>query len=394
MSRSSRDAKPAFRFSRKTFGIFSAVALVTVQTGGSAPTPLYRLYQEAWSLSSVQLTVIFAIYALSLLGALLVIGSLSDYVGRKPVILGALILAACSMIVFIEARSVSWLIGARILQGLATGAAASSIGAAILDTNREHGAILNSVMSFLGTTLGALGGAVLVTYAPAPTELVYALLCAAFLVLAMFVGWMPETATTRSGVLASLVPHIAIPSQAKSTFLAITPANVAGWALGGFYLSLMPSMQTAAGVRSYLVGGLVVAALTLSGGVAILLWRHWPAQKALRAGAVTLIVGVAVTLAGVHWQSVALLGIGTLVAGFGFGAGFAAAARALLPKAETHQRAGLLSAFYVESYLAFSLPAICVGMAVPAFGLVDSTYGYGTAVIILSLASLLAGSKR
>jgi hypothetical protein len=371
--------------------VFAVIVLATVQAGGAAPTPLYHLYQQEWSLSPLTLTVAFAVYPIGLLASLLTVGSLSDHVGRRPVILAALALSAIAMIVFIRAGSAETLIVARLLQGLATGTATSTLGAVMLDTNRGSGALINSITAFMGTTVGAVGASALIVYAPAPLELVYILLLASFAVQAVLLRWMPETVTPKQGAIASLRPHIALPAAARRTFIHVSPVNIAGWALGAFYLSLMPSLvRSATGIASPLVGGIVVASLTLSGAATILMLRNWLAHRTLITGASFLIAGVLITLLGVYLHSVELLLIGTVVAGIGFGASFFGAARSVLPIAAAHERAGLLSAFYIESYLAFSLPSVIVGLAAPVLGLALSTYIYGYAVVVLAALSLVA----
>ena len=385
-----RDARDR-TFSRIAMGRFGIIALGTILGGSSAPTPLYRLYQEHWGLSHVMLTTIFAAYALSLLVALLTIGSLSDYVGRRPAIISGLLLSAVAMAVFFVADSPGWLLGARVVQGLATGAAISALSALILDTQGPRGALINSVAPFIGMSIGALGSSALAAYAPAPTQLVYAVFLVAFIGLAILIVWMPETTAKRPGALASLRPHIAVPPQAKRALLMVTPVNIAVWALGGFYLSLMPSLlREATGITSPFLSGIVVATLTLSGAAGVWLWREWHSRRILITGATCLIAGVVVTLAGTYTHQVAVMMIGTVIAGFGFGPGFFGAARTILPLAEPGERAGLLSAFFVQSYLAFSLPAILVSLFIPRLGLALATDVYGAAIIALALISLVA----
>jgi len=120
------------------------------------------------------LTLIFGAYALSRLGALLTVGSLSDYIGRRPAILAALSLNVAAMVMFISANSAAVLIAARAVQGFATGLATATLGAAIMDTDRSRGPVLNSITTFIGLTVGSLGGGALATYAPDPQQLVYA----------------------------------------------------------------------------------------------------------------------------------------------------------------------------------------------------------------------------
>jgi MFS family permease len=110
---------------------------------------------------------------------------------------------------------------------------------------------------------------------------------------------------------------------------------------------------------------------------------------ALLLGGTLLPAGLVLILLGVHSASLALFFLGTLVAGCGFGAGFLGAVRSLVPLALPHERAGLMSAFYVLSYLAFCLPSLLAGNLTRSFGLVATTDGYGAVLIVLSLGALL-----
>ncbi|HKA73690.1 MAG TPA: MFS transporter [Xanthobacteraceae bacterium] len=371
--------------------LIAVVTAMTFAASGAAPTTLYQRYQETFGLTPFTLTVIFGAYVLSLLGALLTVGSLSDYIGRRPAILAALSLNVVAMVMFISADSAAALIAARAVQGFATGLATATLGAAIMDTDRSRGPVLNSITAFVGLTVGTLGGAALVTYAPAPQQLVFAVLLALSAAEALLVWYMPETVTPKPGALASLQPHISIPARARRALVQVTPVTIASWALGGFYFSLMPSLvRVATGVTLPIVGGLVVSALTFSGAIAVLSLRNASARSILSGGIPALVTGVAITLAGVQMQHVSLMLVGTIVAGTGFGAAFSGAMRTVMPQAEAHERAGLLSAFYVEGYLSFSLPAILTGLVAPIAGLPLAAGVYGAVVIVLALGSLLA----
>src|SRR4051812_33227863 len=92
-------------FSARAMTIFGVLTAATFAASSGAPTPLYRVYQETLGLSPLMLTVIFGSYAFALLAALLTAGKLSDYVGRRPMILASLALNAVAMLIFIEAQS-------------------------------------------------------------------------------------------------------------------------------------------------------------------------------------------------------------------------------------------------------------------------------------------------
>jgi MFS family permease len=373
---------------------FLAVTLLSFLAASTAPTPLYHLYQEQMQFSAATLTLIFGVYALSLLAALLSVGSLSDYLGRKPVIFTAVMLNILAMLLFIYADSVAWLISARVLQGFATGMATAVLSATLLDTDRQQGPLVNSVAPLLGMALGGMGCGLLAEFAPAPLHLTYWLLLVLFAMQAVFVWRLPESVTRQSGAWASLRPTLHVPVQARATLWRVLPLNTATWALGGFYASLAPSLvRTATGSISNLIGGATVAALTVTGALMIYTLRNQAATKALQLGASSLPAGVVLILLGVHSASLPLFFLGTLVAGCGFGAGFLGAVRSLVPLALPHERAGLMSAYYALSYLAFCLPALLAGNLARTFGLVATTDGYGAVLMVLAL-SAMAGLLR
>lgn len=371
--------------------LFSFAGAILIAASSSAVTPLYRLYQQSLHLTPFWITIVFATYVASLLVGLLTVGGMSDYVGRRPVILAALLLNAAAMLLFAEARDVGQLILARAVQGLSVGTGTTALGAAILDTNRARGPLLNSVTAFLGLTTGSLGAAALITFAPDPLHMVYEVLLGLTALMIALLWVMPESVEPKAGALASLRPHVSVPHQSRPILVRLTPANVASWSLGGLYLSLMPTVvATAMGVASPWVGGVVVSALMLSGAIAVAAFRNWPARRLILLGTSTLPLGVAVSMFGIQQQQVAALLAGTVIAGVGFGSNFSGVLRALLPTAGSHERAGLLSAFYVQSYLAFSLPAVAAGLSVPLIGLSTVAYLYGAVIILLAVISLIA----
>jgi len=203
----------------------------------AAPSPLYGVYQAQWRFSATTLTAVFATYALLLLVTLLVFRSLSDYLGRRPVILAGLALTAAACGLFLAAHGVGLLFAARALQGAAVGTSASALGAALIDLQPEGSRIapvITTAASLLGLAAGGLGTSALAQYGPAPTHLVWWLLLGADLAAGAAVLAMPETAPARPGVLASLRPRVAVPRQARGTFAMALPCLTAVWMISGF----------------------------------------------------------------------------------------------------------------------------------------------------------------
>ena len=379
-----------------TASLWLTVSLVvSFLAASSAPSPLYALYREAWGFSPLALTVIFSSYAFALLAALLVFGALSDHLGRRTVILASLLIELVSIVLFWQAESAGGLLAARVVQGFATGIATSALSATLLDLSPSRGALFNSVAPMFGMAVGALGASALVQFAPAPMRLVFDVLLAVLALQTLAAVFLPETAARRPGVWQSLRPRIAIPPAARATLWRILPLNTASWALGGFYLSLGPTLaKLVTGTSAPTTGGALIATLVLAGAAAIGWVRQRPAPAVLTGSALALVIGLSLTLVGVHAGSGHAFFGGTLVAGFGFGAGFNGAVRSLVPLAAPHERAGLMAGFFALSYLAFSVPAIIAGLGTGLFGLHATTLGYGSLLVVMALAALFASLRN
>ncbi len=355
--------------------------------GAAAPSPLYGVYQAQWRFSATTLTAVFAVYALVLLVTLLVFGSLSDYLGRRRVITVALAAFAGACGLFLAAHGVGLLFAGRALQGAAVGTATSALGAALIDLQPEGSGlapVVTSVAGFLGLAAGALGTSALVQYGPAATHLVWWLLLGVSLAAAVAVLAMPETAPRRPGVLASLRPRVAVPRQARGAFALALPCVIAVWALSGFYLSLGP-LLAAQVLRSpnLLWGGLVIFLFTGIAAAAAAAFRGVSPPTAMLAGCLALLAGAVMTLAAIQTSSAAAFLTGTAIAGVGLGTGFVGAFRTVSALAAPAQRASLIAAIFIVTYLAFSIPALIAGVATTDFGLHQTALVYCAAIATL-----------
>jgi hypothetical protein len=375
---------------------YHAAGLITFFALGAAPTPIYRLYQEAWGFSPLTLTLVFGIYAVALLASLLTLGSLGDHLGRKPAIGLALVLQILSLCLFIEADGVTTLLAARVVQGVSTGIAGSSFGAALIDSSPVRGPGINSMAPLFGLTFGIVLTGMLVQFAPFPTRLVFVLMLVLCLALLLVLRQVPETVRhPRRPPLTALLPRIAIPGPARRPLLLSTPILVTVWATGGLYLSLMPSLLRAAtGSSSALVGAGAVSLLTLFGLLGTQVARRLHTGQILRLGALCLSVGPLVVLAGVALGSLPVIALGSAIAGLGFGGSFLGVMGWVMPLGGAEGRAGLLSAFYVISYLAFCVPAMLGGLAAGEFGLVPAICGYLLGLSGLGALALATALRR
>ena len=372
---------------------------VSLLAASAAPTPLYAIYQARWHFTPITTTLVFGVYALAVLASLLTLGKLSDHVGRRPVLLSALAVQAVSLLVFATAGGVPELLIARVIQGLATGAALGAIGAGLLDVNRVRGTFANSVAPGIGSGSGVLLSALVVRYLPHPTHLIYLAIAGVIVLQAAGVALMRETVNPKPGAIASLRPEIRLPRTLRGPVLTAVPVLFAVWSLAGLYFALGPSLVHAlTGSGDVVLGSLSLFMLTLTAVLAIIVLRGAAGRTVMLTGILALIAGVSVTMLALGIASTPLFFVGSAISGVGFGAGFQGSIRIVVPQAAAHERAGVLSLLYIASYLGLGVPAVAAGfLIVHGLGLTDTALYYGGAVILLAglaLPGLLGSGTR
>ena len=373
-----------------------ASLIVALLASSAAPTPLYAIYQAKWHFTPITTTVVFGVYAMAVLVALLTLGKLSDHVGRRPVLLTAIAVHAGSLVVFATATGVPALLSARVVQGLSTGAALGAIGAAMLDIDRDLGTFANAVAPGMGSASGAIASALAVRFLPDPTHLIYLALIGVLVVQATAIAAMRETVGRAPGALASLRPEITLPRALRAPVLTAMPVLFAVWALAGLYAALGPAVVDAlTGSGNVVLGSLSLFVLAASAVVATIAARKVAARTVMLFGILALITGVTVTVIAVSVGSAAVFFVGSAIAGAGFGSGFQGGIRTVVPLAAAHERAGLVSLLYVVSYLGLGVPVVLAGFGVVhGGGLIDTTRYYGAAVIALAALALFGLAKN
>ncbi|GAA4478668.1 MFS transporter [Rhodococcus olei] len=382
------------RRGRRGFRLVLAAG-TAMMVGASAPSPFYPVIQAELGFTPAMTTAVFAVYAVALLVALLVVGSVSDHLGRRPVISVGFVLLATSVVLFWHADGAAGFVAARVLQGLASGLLLSALSAAVVDLEPRDrpgsAAVGNAVTPMAGLALGALvSGAVLDVAGDRAATGVFGTLTVLYLALAVAVWTVPETAPRLGGLWASLRPRAALPGDVRAVFVRSAPAVFAGWATGGLYLSLGPAIvATEFGGTAHLAQGLVVTLLAGTGAAAGYLVRHRTPRFITLYGTTALAVGTAATLGALALGSLPLYFLAVVVAGSGFGTAFFGVLRSITPLTRPDDRAEVFAAIFVISYTAFGVPAVIAGLLVPHLGLAATTYGYGAVIVALAAAAAL-----
>lgn len=370
-----------------------------VMTAASAPTPFYVGLAETMRLSPVQVAELFSLYVAPLLLALLVGGSLSDHLGRRPVLCCGFLALAASMVLLWRADSFGALLAGRAAQGFATGGLMATVSATVLDFEPRGAEGLagaaNSASVMLGLATGAACSGLLLDNVPGAWGYVFVGLAVAYATSAVLVWLLPETSPREPGALRSLLPRLSVPPASRSPLARAAPVLVAGWATGGVHLSLGGMIvRDSLRVEGALGQSAVLVTMSSVGAVACLVTRRWPARRMTLVASGTLMAGTVLIAAACALSSFPGLVLGALVGGGGFGTAFLAVMRTLEPTVDAARKGGLLAAVYTISYLAYGVPSVAVGLLASEWGSEPAMYAASGAIVLFGAGTALAALRR
>jgi MFS family permease len=354
-----------------------------------APSPLYHAYSLLWHFSPLTLTLIYATYAFGVLASLLLVGGVSDDVGRRPVLLSALGGLMVATVLFMLADSVTWLFVARAIQGLATGAALSAASAALLDLHpRRDPAVVgltNGIAATAGIGLGILVSSSLVRIGWEPRVLPYAVVLLLAAIAFAGVLRMPEPVLARSGLRLTL-ERPRVPSVVRRPFVLAGLAVLSSWSIGALFFSLGPQLALHLfHTTNVIVSGIGIVALAGSATLAQLLTARTAPWIATSVGSIALAAGMLMIVLASASDSSATYLAGSVVGGAGFGAAFLGGLRALVAAIPPEQRAAVMAAFYIAAYASLSVPAVLAGVVVTHISLQSTFELFGSAVAAIAL---------
>jgi MFS family permease len=366
-------------------------AFFLVLVGSQLATPLYRVYQAEFGFSALTLTLIFAVYPLSVIIALFVFGPLSDVVGRWLPLAVAPVLTVAASLLFAVAGSTLALYVARVLQGLAVGAVSGAATAALAELeprgDQRRAALAATLATAGGVAVGPLLTGLLVEYAggQALPFVVYLVLLTP--ALAAPVLLRPRPGPRGSG--GSWRPTRPSAPPALRAFAATTAAATVAWAVAGLFLAIVPSyLALLLGTGNLaLLGGLVFVMLAISCAAQVA-GRGLDAGRAQLAGLVGLIAGLAGVALAFPTRSLAVFLAGAALTGTGHGLTWIGATSALNRIAPDQRRADVTSTYFAVIYLGVALSAIGVGALADAVSLQWAVYIFAAAAAVAALAAL------
>ncbi|KQQ04115.1 MULTISPECIES: MFS transporter [unclassified Rathayibacter] len=374
---------------RGSFWVSTLVLALCLWSSGS-PSVLYPSYAREWDLSPVVITTVFGAYPLVLLLALLVVGDLSDVIGRRRTMLLGIALISVSAVAFSFADGIALLYVGRALQGLGTALALGAASASLVDNNVSGNprvpSSLTTVSTATGLTLSLLLSGALAQYAPLPLQL-------SFWVLAVVgIATLALLAVTRDDRPAGArrwrprLPHV--PSGLRRAYASATLAVTVAYAVGALVLSLGAQMvRELTGTTDLLVTGSVLALSAIVIGSTALAIQRVPAHTAIVIGAVVAIVSLGLLEWTAASGSLPLFFAFAVVSGIGYSLSFSGGLALVGRAAPAEHRGSMISAVYLLSYLGQAVTAVVAGALATALGLEASIDLVAPAVAVVCVAA-------
>ncbi len=380
--------------------IAAVATLIGVAFAGSTViTPLYVLFEDAFGFSKITLTLIYAVYVVGNLTALLFFGRLSDQIGRRPAALLALTILALGALGFVFANGVEALFVARILIGLGVGTAASAGTAWLTEliggTEKARATALATASNFLGIALAPLIAGILADLAPKPLKLPFLSYLAIVIATAAVIWRTRETVAERTSLgEVSLGPRVGVPQSIRAAFIAPALAGAAAMALIGFYAALAPSLLAESlSQKSHTLAGAVMCELGLIVAATILLTRRVSGRQAMVWSLVLMLPSVALIAASQAYASLEAMLVATAFCGVASGLGYRGSLQVVNELAPPDRRAEVLSAYFICCFTGNSVPVIGVGIVTTYLGPLAASVGFALVVALFALAALAFSRK-
>ncbi|MFJ2739369.1 MFS transporter [Streptomyces sp. NPDC087440] len=375
---------------------FVAVAFSVLMAFGTAPTPLWPLYQDRDGFGATTVTIAFAIMVVGASVGFLGLGHLSDRYGRRRVIVPALVVDVVAAAMLAIRPDLPVLLAARLLTGLAVGLMASTATAYLMDLWHEANpgqplspvpGLVAAVSNLGGLAMGPLVVGALAQWAGVPLVTPYVLFGIAMLVLLGLILATPETVDTEAakGVRPA---RFALREGARPVFVAAAAGGFFAFAASGIFSALGAIIvRLDLGITSPMVAGTAAFAVFGASALAQLLLGRMPVARMLTLGAVLFPVGLGLTALTLYVPSLPLFLVAAVLTGSGSGLLFKASVGQTAAAAQPSSRAGVLAVFFVIAYVGMGVPSVLFSIAATQFGRQPVMIVFA---VLLSVGSALA----
>jgi predicted MFS family arabinose efflux permease len=358
---------------RRAFWVV-ALAFLAVMALGTVPSPLYGLYQDRDGFSLFMVTVSYAVYAVGVIGALLLAGQLSDLYGRRRLLLVSLGVAIASAVVFVAWQSLAGLLIARLVSGVSIGIVASTATAYLADLHavgRPQAAaararLTASAVNVGGLGVGALAAGLLAQWMADPLTTPYLVFLGALVLATIGVALAPETRESRGPRPRYRPQRFSVPQADRGRYFAAALSTFVAFAANGLFAGLAGLfLAQELGYPSLALAGAALGAVFGAGVAAQFLTATWSITRELAAGMAAIVIGIGLAVLAVWLRSpsLALFIAGGALIGAGSGAIFRGAVGTVMSISPPERIAESLTGVFLSAYVGISLPVVGAGIA-------------------------------
>ncbi|NJP95459.1 MFS transporter [Nonomuraea sp. FMUSA5-5] len=375
--------------------VSAVVSLVAVFAAVGSTIPLFNIYRAEDGLTTAGISLTLVAYSAATLSTLLVLGRVSNHVGRRPTAIVSLGLLVLGCLLLLNVHDLGILLAGRFLMGLGAGLASSSLTAYIVDAAPTRPTWLASVASsqtvMLGLAVGAIASGALVQFGPWPRNFIYLIVVGLLLLSAALVAISSDTVTPAPGGWRSLRPSVRVPVRVRHLLPVAAAVFLATWATGAFYQTLVPALvEDQLHTNSPLVLGLVFAAYMGPSALGAPLGSRFPPATAQRIGMIAFLAGWIGVITAITTGALLLFIATTIVAGAAQGIAISAATRGLLYDSRLTDRAPIFAVVYLLSYSGATIPSLISAQLSSVFSVPHITLGYGALALIATLLTVIA----
>ena len=363
-----------------------------VMLGTTLPTPLYPMYQAHYGFGHLTTTVLFAVYALGVLGGLLLFGQASRRFGRRPVLVLGLVFSLVSTIIFIAAEPLWLLYLARVISGLSAGIFTATGTVTVLENSPATKRVLASALA-TAANIGGLGSGILLAgvvaeWLPNPLHTPYIIHIVLLVLAGIAMLVVRETVSPDPNAPTFQLPHI--PAESQRVFWAGSIGAATGFAMCSIYSAVAPGfLSELLGVHDVALIGLGVALVFIASAVAQIALRGLADRTLILIGTIALTVGLLLLILSLLTRSLpAFLG-SSAAAGAGQGLLFTAGMRALSARTLPEHRTQVTTSYFVVAYVALSVPSVVAGLATLQLSLTVTGVWSAIILIVITLIGLV-----
>ncbi len=384
---------------RAAFAV-AALAFLLVFASAGMPIPMYHLFRAEDGMGDSDFAFASVGYFVAAVSSLLLLGRLSNHLGRRWVAIGALAAAGAATALLPFVHGLGALLVVRVLQGLAAGIAPSAIGAYVMDTARHRAhhwlpAVITASTPMLGIPIGAIFAGVIIDTTTYPRIVIAVVGCITLLLVAALLALGPETMPPQPGTLSSLRPRLHVPKGSGRKLLVTGTAAIATWSLGGFFQAFAPSVAAEhLGSDDALIAAIVFSSVMILNPVGGPLGARLRTVVGVRLGLAIFVLALAGIVVSLYVGAIGPFLLSSLVVGIAQGIASTAAMRALVINLEQRDRAGLLATVYLISYAGAAVPGLVAGQLAPRLDVAPIILGYAALGVLAAAIAAFAVRDR